>query len=293
LSPPAKEDPVETIVCRPGPLDAIGPARYDQKEPAVPPLKIAVDLSTLSLPLQKALHMAAGVGAAAVEIDARGEITPQLSRTGVRQVRKMLDDLGLRVSAVRYRTRRGYAAMADLDVRVAATKAAMALAYNLGASLVTNHVGRIPSDPESPDWRLLVEVLCDLGEHGHRVGALLAAETGTSDGDLLARLLAALPEGALAVDLHPASLVQNGFSPLEAVAVLGPAIRLVHASDARAGSSGTPGEPAVLGRGKVDFPALLGALEEHDYRGYFTVGQVGSGDPQEEVSAAIEYLRRI
>jgi len=276
-----------------GSLDPNGFARYDQKEPAVPALKIAVDLSTVGLPLQKALHMAAELGAAAVEIDARGEITPQLSRTGVRQVRKILDDHGLRVSSVRYRTRRGYAETTDLDARVEATKAAMALAYSLGAALVSNHVGRIPSDPESPDWRLLVEVLRDLGEHGHRAGALLAAETGTAGGDRLARLLADLPEGALAVDLNPGNLVQNGFSPLEAVAALGPAVRLVHASDARAGGGGSPGEPAVLGRGEVDLPALLGSLEEHGYRGYFTVGRSGSGDPREELSAAIEYLRRI
>lgn len=259
----------------------------------MPQLKIAVDLAATRLPLKKALHTAAELGASAVEIDARSEITPQLSRTGVRQLRKILDDLRLRVSAVRFRTRRGYATLADLDARVAATKAAMELAHDLGSSLVTNHLGLIPSDPESPAWRTLVEVLSDLGAHGHRVGAELAAETGASGGEPMARLLADLPEGTLAVNLDPGGLVENGFSPVEAVSALGPAIRLVHASDAHRGVPGHPGEPAPVGRGDVDFPELLAALEERGYRGYFTVGDQTSDDPKEAIGRAVRYLSRM
>ena len=257
----------------------------------MPELKIAVDLAGLRMPLKKALLAASELGVRAVQIDARGEITPQLSRTGVRQLRKMLDDLRLRVSAVRFRTRRGYGTMADLDARVAATKAAMTLAHDLGAPLVVNHLGFIPSDPESEGWKLMVEVLSDLAAHGHRAGALLAAETGGADGQQLAKLLADVGDGAMAVDLNPGALMAGGFSPLEAVAALGPAIQLVHATDAHSGTSGRAGDAALLGRGDVDFPALLAALEEHGYRGHFTVGQPTFSDPTGEIAQAIEYLR--
>ena len=44
------------------------------------------------------------LGAEAVEIDLRNELSADdLSRTGVRAVRKMLDDLNLRVSAITFR----------------------------------------------------------------------------------------------------------------------------------------------------------------------------------------------
>ena len=107
----------------------------------VPQIKIGIQLSSLRQPFKKALHTAARLGARGVEIDARSEIRPdQLSQTGLRQIRKMLEDLDLRVCAVGFRTRRGYHVAEDLDARVAATKRAMKLAYDLGAELVTNQV---------------------------------------------------------------------------------------------------------------------------------------------------------
>jgi sugar phosphate isomerase/epimerase len=260
----------------------------------VPALKTGVELAGLRVPFKKALHMAAAWGADAVEIDARGEVNPQeLSRTGLRQLRKMLEDLRLRVSAVGFRTRRGYDTTIDLEPRIAATKAAMEFAYALGAPVVVNHVGRVPSDRESEAWRLLVGVLDELGQHGNRSGALLAAETGTEGGEDLARLLAELPEGAVGLDLNPANLIINGFSPLEVVGAVGPAILHVHANDAAWELAAGRGCPVSLGQGTADFPALLAALDEHDYRGYFTVTYGGAGDSTDEITRAIRYLREL
>ncbi len=260
----------------------------------MPALKIGVETASLRLPLKEALHTAARLGAGAVEIDARGAISPgQLSRTGMRQLRKMLEDLRLRVSAVGFRTRRGYDTAADLEARVAATKAAMQFAYDLGASVVVNHIGRVPPDRESQAWRLLVEVLDDLGRYGNRVGATLAAETGTESGEDLARLLAELPEGAVGVDLDPGSLILGGFSPLEAVDALGPRILHVHASDAVGELAGRRGSQVSLGEGTADFPALLGALDQHGYRGYFTVTTREADDPAHQIAQAVGYLRKL
>jgi sugar phosphate isomerase/epimerase len=228
-----------------------------------------------------------------VEIDARGEVSPAaLSRTGVRQVRKMLEDHNLRVAAVSFRTRRGYAVEEDLEPRVAAAKAAMELAQSLGARVVVSPIGRVPS-PDSGAWKLLIEVLGDLGRHGMRSGAALAAETGSESGEELARLLAALPEGSMGADLNPGRLVLNGFSTLDAVGALKRWILHVHLSDATC--SAVPGlaRPAGIGRGSVDFPSLLGALDEAGYQGYFTIQAQAGGDPLAEVSAALEYLRRL
>ncbi len=259
----------------------------------MPRLKIGIAIAGLPMPLKKALGQAAEWGANAVQIDARRQITPgQLSQTAARQLRKMLDDRGLRVAALAFPTRRGYETGEHLEARINATKAAMRMAYDLRAPVVINRVGRVPASSNAPQWTLLVEVLTDLGAYGHRVGALLAAETGDESGDELARLLAAIPQGSIGVSLNPGNLVLGGFSPLEAVEALGTAILHVQATDAVRDPSGRRGEPAPLGDGAADFPALLGALEQAAYRGYFTIEHASAGDPLREIPAAIRYLQK-
>jgi sugar phosphate isomerase/epimerase len=216
-----------------------------------------------------------------------------MTQTAVRQLRKLLDDQRLRVCAVSYRTRRGYDVLDELDRRVAGTKQAMQMAQALGASVVVNHIGQIPVEPEGPQWTLLLQVLTDLGRHGQRVGAMLAAQTGSVNGSDLARLLAALPDGSLAVDLDPGQLVMNGFSPLEAIESLSQHIMHVHATDGIHDRNRGRGQEVPLGRGSVDFPAILGALEERGYRGYFTIQRDHSDDAEYEIGAAVKYLRSL
>ena len=261
----------------------------------MPALKLGVEVACLGMPFMKALHTAAELGVEAVGIDSRNEVSPrELSRTGVRQLRKKLDDLHLRVAAVSFRTRRGYATEDGLEARIAATKAAMDMAYSIGANVVVNHIGRVPSDPQSSSWRLLVEVLEDLGRYGERAGSVLAAETGTESGEDLARLLAALPGGVLGVDLNPAKLLLSGFSPHEPAGASGPWLVHVHVSDAVRGPVPGSGKPAAIGQGDADFPSLLGLLEEKSYRGFYTIQQLaGASDPIGEVSRTVEYLRSL
>jgi sugar phosphate isomerase/epimerase len=257
-------------------------------------LKIAVPLACLRLPFRQALPLAARLGATGVEIDARGELRPQdMTSSALRQVRKLLDDHRLQVAAVAFHTRRGYNVRQDLEARVEATKAAMQFAHDLGARVVVNQIGRVPGEPQGPDWELLVEVLRDLGLYSQRAGAWLAAETGSESGPDLARLVAALPNGALGVTLDPGNLMVNGFSPLEAASALGPAIMHVHARDGVRDLAQGRGVEVALGRGACDFPALLGALEEHDYRGWLSVERTAGDDPVFEIGQGIKYLKSL
>jgi sugar phosphate isomerase/epimerase len=257
-------------------------------------MKIGIQLSSLRLPFKKALATAARLGADAVEIDARGEIKPaDLTRSAARQVRKMLDDLNLRVCAVSFRTRHGYNVAENLEARVEATKDAMRMAYDLGASVVINQVGRIPSEPQGPAWELLVQSLADIGRHGQHVGALLAAETGSESGADLARLIAALPPGSLGVNFDPGNLVVNNFSVNEAVDALAEHVLHVHAKDGVRDLAQGRGVEVPLGRGSVDFAQLLGVLEEHQYRGYFTIERENADDPVFEIGQAVSYLKSL
>jgi sugar phosphate isomerase/epimerase len=234
------------------------------------------------------------LGADGVEIDARTELPPgELSQTGVRQFRKLLADLGLAVSAVSFITRRGYDQPDELERRVLATQAAMKFAHALGASVVINRVGRVPEDENEPRFAALVEVLAGLGAYGDRVGARLAAQTGSESGPQLARLLAALPDQTVGVDLHPSGLIHHSHDPAEAVAVLGRHILHVHACDAVRDLARGQAIDVELGRGAADLPALLGQLEEFNYRGWVTIECPSSADPVAEMADAVAFLRSL
>lgn len=260
----------------------------------MPEIKIAVQAKSMRMPLKRLLPIVKQWNVRAVELDARGDASLQgLSQTGRRQLRKLFDDYELRVAAVGFRTRRGYDTTEELDRRVEATKAAMKLAYELGARWVVNQVGRVAEESKGPGWNLLVEALTDLGQFGQRTGALLAAETGSESGADLARLIDALPQGSLGVAFNPGRLIVNGFSPHEALTTLGSSISYVYAQDGVRDLAQGRGIEVQLGRGSADVPALLGALEEHDYRGYWTVLREQSANPIEELSDAVSYLRSL
>lgn len=302
----------------------------------MPLLKVGLHLPSLRQPFKKALLTAARMGVQGVEIDARRQVRPgELSQTGLRDMRKLLDDLGLRVAAVSFATRRGYHEQEELDERVAATKEVMRMAYALGSSVVVNQVGYVPSADElsttdmdraeAPgaiviaasevgldveavaeqaardairnktrrDWQVLLDVLKDLAQFGDRVGARLAARTGNESAADLAHLLQSLPEGSLSIDLDPGSLAVNGFPPLDVVRRLGPAIVHVHARDGVRDRAMGRGIEVPLGRGTVDFPAILAGLQEHNYRGFYTLQTEEADNPHTALATGLEYLQNL
>jgi len=257
-------------------------------------IKLAVHLPSLRIPLRQALHAAQRMGVEAVELDGRGEFRPhELSASGLREFKKQLQDLELRVAAVEFRTRRGYHIAAELEQRIEATKAAMRGAFAVGASLLVNQVGRVPEDPKSAEFRVMTEALTDLGRFGDHVGVTLTAETGTESGPDLLRMIEALPAGALGVAFNPGRLIINGFSAQEALAPLAPHVRLLRAQDGVQDLARGRGIEVELGRGSADWAAILGTLEEHGYRGYVSVLREQSEDPLFEIGRAVKYLHAL
>jgi|694.fasta_scaffold64688_2 sugar phosphate isomerase/epimerase len=253
--------------------------------------RLSVPSSALSRDLRTALRRARDLGFRGVELDARGGLEPlAMTQTGTRQIRKWLGDEGVVVSAVSFRTRGGYADAERLEGRIAATKSALTLAHALGAGVVLNHVGDIPPDAAAPAWRLLVDVLADLGRFAQHVGAALCVEAGRAAPADLVRLMAALPEAALTCDLVTGALVVHGHDPVAAVETLAGHVASVHATDAVAGAFAGRGRAVILGTGQVDFPAVFAALEERGYRGWVGLEPVEERSARQELAAAREFL---
>ena len=190
-------------------------------------------------------------------------------------------------------TRRGYDDPNDLERRVAATQAAQRFAASLRTDVVINRAGTLPDSDQDPRFRQLVEALTAIGAYGDRIGVRFAAQTGSEGPQQLARLIAALPEHAIGVDLHPASLLAAGHSPQEAVEVLGPHVLHVHACDTVRDLSAGRDVPVELGRGTANLPELLGQLTKFDYRGWVTIEARDSANPLLEIENAVTYLRSL
>jgi sugar phosphate isomerase/epimerase len=256
--------------------------------------RIAAQTSCFAQPFRKALHTLAQLGCDGVQIDARRELRPaELSDTGLRQLRKLLDDLNLRVGAVAFPTRRGLSSSDDLQRRVEATIEAMRFASRLGARVLICTLGGMTEAADDPLRATLTDVLATLASHSHRLGVRLAAQTGDTKPQVLNDFLATLPEGSLGLNLHPAQLITHGISPQEFVSTVGQHIFHVHAIDAVHDLSGGGSTEVELGRGSVDFPALVGQLEEHNYRDWLTIERRHSSQPMEDVGNSVKFLRSL
>lgn len=256
-------------------------------------LKIGIQLESLRLPFRAALRAAAEIGASAVEINARTELRPdELSRTGVRHLRKLLSDLNLTVCSLNFPTRRGFGEIEHLEMRIEAAKGAMSAAHQLGAKVVVCQIGAISEEVESADKTLMLQALSDLGRHGHRVGAWLAARTGLDSGERLASLIDVLPPVTLGVDFDPGSLIINGHSPESAMRRLADRVVSFRAFDAVRDSRGL-GLHVQLGRGSVDFPLLLGLLEERHYNGFIVIERRAEQDSVLSCQQTVQYLKSL
>lgn len=262
--------------------------------------RIGVRLDSLRQPFKQALKTAAQLGANAVEINARDHVRPSsLSGTALRQLRKMLEDLRLEVSAVAFPTRRGYHVTDDLEPRVEATKAAMDMAYALGSRVVTNHVGHVvapvddPESPEDPTQSILRDALTDIGRHGQHCGAFLAARTGGEEAATIAGLIESLPTGFLMADFDPGNFIVNGFSASEALQRLVPHIVHVHARDGVRDLARGRGLEVPLGQGTVDWCELFAVLQQQRYAGFLTVERSESPNAVADVGNAVAYLREV
>lgn len=259
-------------------------------------LKVALQLRTLHQPFRNALDTAANLRVDAVELDLRNDLKiDELSRTAIRQILKHLDDRRLKVASVRFATRRGYDEQEELERRVEATKLAMQKAFELGASIVCNPIHSVP-EPSSEQGLLMTQVLYDLGRHAVQVGASLALSTAVTAEEL--KILLGENRPGIVLELDGAGVLMAGGKPEEVASAFGDHVVQLRVRDAVRDSSRKGGVEVQVGRGSVDFPEILGKLEERQFTGYLLLGRDEPEDQIAERRAAemaegVEYLRNL
>ncbi len=255
--------------------------------------KIAAQTRCFAQSVRKALHTAARLECDGVQIDARNELRlSELSETGTRQLRKILNDLNLRVGSIAFPTRRGYANPVDLQPRIEATREAMQLASRLDSRLLIGNLGPLPSEDDADGRAALADAIQSLAMYGDRLGVRLVVQSPSS-AEQLDKFVDSLPEGTLSLDLNPAQLIARGDSPAEFIQTAGRHVGHVHAADSVYDVATSQAVEVELGRGTADFPELLGLLEEFGYRDWLTIERRNSRQPIDEIGNAVTYLRSL
>jgi sugar phosphate isomerase/epimerase len=257
-------------------------------------VKIGIYLDCLGLPLRRALQQAERLGVSGVQVDAAGDLSPNvLSQTGRREFRNLLRTHNLELTALGCPLRRGLDVAENQEARIDHVKKVMTLSFELGPRVAVVQAGQVPEEPEDPGGRLLTEALTALGGHGDRVGAVLALETGLEAGQALRAFLDRFDTGGLGVNFDPANLLMHGFDIYDSLRALQGKIVHAHAKDARAGKTSRAAQEVPLGHGDIDWMQLLSVLEEVEYRGWLTIEREVGANRLADVAGGVAFLRRL
>jgi sugar phosphate isomerase/epimerase len=184
-------------------------------------------------------------------------------------------------------------------------------AVDMAGGLWMAHVGVMPEDTGSVRWRRFRDALGEIAEHGERVGAKLAMETGPEPPELVRKMIEEVGSSSLRVNFDPANLLiwppylagrdkrrfdfdaaWKRFNPVEGLKTLIPYVVHVHAKDSVMRRDGTFDE-VPLGTGMTNWPELHRLFREHGYDGFYAIERECGEDAMGDVRKAVEYLRQL
>jgi L-ribulose-5-phosphate 3-epimerase len=180
--------------------------------------------------------------------------------------------------------------------RIDALRQVSDFAKLLGVSQVQTHCGFIPEDPADALYPGTVEAIRTVAQHCHDNGQYFLMETGQETPTTMSRVIRDVNLPNLAVGLDTANLILYGkANPVDAVDILGPHIRSIHAKDGRWPTDPSQlGEEVLIGKGLVDFRTVFTKLHHIGYTGAVTIERETSGPQQiEDVRQEKLYLEKI
>ena len=180
--------------------------------------------------------------------------------------------------------------------RIDALRQVSDFAKTLGIPQVQTHCGFIPEDPADPLYPGAVEAIRTVAQHCHGNGQYFLMETGQETPTTMSRMIHDVAMPNLSVGLDTANLILYGkANPVDAVDILGPHVRSIHAKDGRWPTDPSKlGEEVLIGKGLVDFKAVFTKLHHLGYTGAVTIERETSGPQQiEDVRQEKLYLERI
>ena len=252
-------------------------------------VRIGVLLSSFQLPLKESLRMAAEIGIRGIQLwNNWEELDPRnMSKVKREEFVEEVSSLGLTITAL-CEDIGGFTEKSSVRERIERTKEFLDLSVDLGAPIVTTHIGVIPNDKKVRERRTMQESLKELADYGERIGACLAAETGPESPDLMKEFFEEVDSPSLKINYDPANLIMKEYDPVKGVGVLKDYIVYTHAKDAKSGNGETR-----LGEGDVPFEKYIKALRETGYTGFFTIERETGNNRIADITRAKVFLEQI
>jgi sugar phosphate isomerase/epimerase len=168
--------------------------------------------------------------------------------------------------------------------RIDALRQASDFAKLLGITQVQTHCGFIPENPADPLYPGAVEAIRAVAQRCRDNGQYFLMETGQETPTTMSRMIRDVDLPNLAVGLDTANLILYGkANPVDAVDILGPHVRSIHAKDGRWPTDPDKlGQEVLIGSGLVDFRQVFAKLHRLGYTGAVTIERETSGPQQIE-----------
>lgn len=277
--------------------------------------KIGVMTDSLKLPLAEALKRSAQMGAQGIQVyTVSGEMAPEKMDAAARKAfRKSCADLKLEVAALCGDLGgHGFQIEQENVTKVERSQRIVDLAVDVGAKVVTTHIGVIPEDSKSATYQTMKKACQALGQYAEKKGVAFAIETGPEPATRLKRFLDECGTRGIGVNFDPANLVMVlGEDIPAAVRTLKGHIVHTHAKD---GVRHKPCDPeqvyhsfaiggieglqigdyfaeVPLGKGQVPWDAYLKTLSDIGYKGFLTIEREVGADPIKDITEAIGFLK--
>jgi L-ribulose-5-phosphate 3-epimerase len=190
----------------------------------------------------------------------------------------------------------GLVPRATRAARIDALKQTSDFAALLDIPCVQTHCGFIPEDPADPLYEEAVLAIRQVAEHCADNHQMFLMETGQETPTTMSRAIKDVDRPNLGVGLDTANLILYGkANPVDAVDIIGPHVRSIHAKDGRWPTDPMKlGEEVLIGSGLVDFEKVFTKLHHLGYTGAVTIERETSG-PQQIADVRNEkiYLERI
>lgn len=286
----------------------------EREETVMKDFKIGVMINSFRKNHADAMKLASEMGADGIQVYATsGDMAPEnMTKEKIQAYKTLVRDNGLVISALCGDLGKGFSHRELNPELIERSKRIIELAKELGTDIVTTHIGVVPEDKNSEKYKTMQEACEKLAAYADSLSSHFAIETGPEPAKRLRDFLDSLGSHGVAVNLDPANLTMvTGDDAVQAVYTLRDYIVHTHAKDGRmlqnvdplivygeapAGTqkpSGRTYEELPLGKGDVDFPAYLKALDEIGYHGFLTVEREVGDNPTGDIGDAVKFLRNL